>query len=414
MNFISLASVRYQVDIHSRIVQELRRLNVKISFSGISTDLWYEGDASSCYIKNGAVLTELARPSGRRTSWWTTDSIQEEFYNSIKVIQKQVDSLISREVPEVLFIDDDTGPLEVLIINCFKKNKIPVVLFEHGYGFALGKTKSKPETRLFHFKDYLKQFFISLRNKESVIVQPFGQNGEDKVLCLSEWTKNVHEKYGVESQKLSVTGNPYYDILLEKRDKQRRYTPNMKILICSTGEKKFGRIEELSFFLALIKNICKQNKSYVFELRPKNNETFDFNDVLINELMQFDNFSIGDSTKPFYDIAGMYDAVISNRNSLIALECLILGIPALLYGKNSTHLDYSGKAITSLDEIYIASGLKTIELQNPDGYIEKYITDWNQNGQVLETIINNITHYFGPIDGCCGNRVAEEILGISE
>ena len=68
MNFVSIASTRFQVDIHFRVVNELRKSLGDVQFWGISPDLWYAGEATINYTRNSAKVEVLARPSGIKSS----------------------------------------------------------------------------------------------------------------------------------------------------------------------------------------------------------------------------------------------------------------------------------------------------------------------------------------------------------
>jgi hypothetical protein len=433
LELFSVASTNYVVSIYSEVQSALESCGVHVKHTGLATDLWYGGNAYPAYEKSSVDPVNVDRQKGAVSIWWHDSSIMTELENNLAKIQQQVLGLMQQHRHPVLLIADDQGPLEIFLMQVFRDCGVPIILFEHGYGFAASqfhKSASPPAgvvstittqiSRILAIPTKLARAINSLFTVQSskakyVLpkIHPFGQNGSDVMCCLSEWTRDVHFRSGSATQKMIVTGNPYWDKLVRAgyaRTKLTSHHRPIRVLIVSTGHGKFGAYSRFKEFMDAVEVLCKALFPEVeVSLRLKHGEDkalleqHHYTQMLRNLHVKLD-----DNRIPFDEALSEYDLTICDLQSLAVLESILSGVPVLTV-KYTT--EEKQGALTWLAQVY----------QEQIGVIS--LTDLRQARQIVvealnssyadslhDNLIRNTGHTLGAFDGMAGARVAQEIL----
>jgi hypothetical protein len=387
---VSVISNRYTWELHKPIIDELRARGLCGAHVAVCKDRWYRGDGAAAAAECADHIVVLPRPSLAETSWWNTDGIEVELIDALPEIERTVVELVLQKRPWLMILDDDSGSLEVSLIRLFKKHGVKVALVEHGWPREPGDTINGFFSGL---RTRLRSRLRSRRRQKSLPpVAPFGANGSDLNVCISEWTRGIYASLSPGSIYGCVSGNPYFDSLLKRRHRTPRSGSLTKVLVCTTGLQKFGQstdcFRELDHF-------ARANVGVSVDVRLKPGEQLP------------DSFKghirIASNVRPFYEIAASYDLVIAAPGSLIAIECIVLGVQVAIARSSVSRESPTWKHYC--EEVV---GIPTIELSAELPRFASLDVD-----ACFKRLQSLGVRYFGAVDGHCAARAASCISGLA-
>lgn len=443
LTIFSIASTRYVVEIYKAINLSFEKMGVSTKNLGLSTDLWYSGNSFQAYKESGFEVSLVPRSKNEEYSWWSSSNIQEELRNDWININLMIRDLIQRWKPNLFIIDDDQGILEASIIKIFKGFEVPVVLFEHGYGFALNQQAKKLESKKIRVK--LRKILSKLssltqlkpgRKSSSLeesqgfcVFEPFGKNGSDLICCLSGYTKSVLSSY-VEPQRIVEVGNPYFDkygsLDLDnkssnqiqcQRKNLRADNSKERILVISTGYGKFFNSSKFYYFMQQVLSLGKTlTSSYNLTLRLKPGESqsplwllSDFPSILEKLGIQLDDGSLSISEQ-LLD----YDLVIADPNTLVVLESILCNVPSAVLADPKLQLSHSIDLNNpvSLAEIYRFSlNILALEVDKSNLLDQvKLALSPEYLGSLRKNMAGKSSYFLGTFDGSASSRMTQVII----
>lgn len=419
LSLFSVASTHYVVGIYSEIQSALEASGVCVKHTGLATDLWFAGNAYTAYQESDICPVHIERQTGRATAWWHDLSTPNEFADNMNRIRSQVVNLIQLHRPDVFLIDEDQNPIVCFLIGVFKQYGVPVLMFEHGYGFALLRLRllASPIARM-KSKLYMGYLAISESRRRSISivpeVRPFGQNGSDMICCLSQWTRDAHLHTGLTPQKMIVTGNPYFDRHVHgvnMHTEKTRTGGRTRVLIVSTGHSKFGSLTEFEGFMDSVVLLCKTlalDLEVTLRLKPGEESTAweksHYKQVLVDLGVKLDDNSV-----PFYEAVAAHDVAICDPTTMAVLESILCRVPVISLGSVQTSDNESLWFATVYHKHLQVINLT--DLQQARQTITKSL-----DSAYIDNLCNNLQskagYSLGPFDGQAGVRVAQVILDL--
>lgn len=432
INIISLASDRHVVYSYHEAILSLQSRHISVDHIGLATDLWYAGSAYEEYTKLGYKVYHVPRPSLCTIPWWHAIEIRVELAKSLKAVQTLLAQVINLHTTTVFLIADDTGPLEVFIIQYLNMGKVPVVLLEHGYDFATQQDRKfyySIKTKIMDSYRRLKKkgstvfhdFFIPPIERKAVEdvdallpkVKPFGHNGDYLIGSFCQMSRHLLVKYGVKSTIIRDTGYPYFDRfvkLSQSIERQNSVAISIpKILVISTGFGIHGQKKRAetfyNFFLCVLEHL---NGKYDVYLRFKPGEQVSafLNPDLLKRL-EGAKIHFDDNSKPSIETIQSYDLVMGEA-SMMLFEAIICHKSAVLFSYDySLENKYRITHSTILKE-----NLGVLNLNIPEKAeetIRKALSaEYKEN--IFSRLKENEFYLFNGLDGKAGNRVGEIIL----
>ena len=433
---LSTASNGHVVESYHEAVMALQAEGFDVQHVGLSSNLWYPGEASETYQNFKYAWHNIPRPSGRTSFWWHTEDAEREFVQAMPVIATFVQARLSEHAPKVFLIADDTGPLEVFLIRLCHGQQIPVILIEHGYGFAFGNKnnfliRKRLYRRLVAFSRKAlhrtrQRLTSQSKHEESGCrtnglpeVKPFGLNGHTIVCTYSQLTENILKSYGVPPQSIRSTGYPYFDKFIRMRHHQtyRKRQPDAsrkKILVFSGGygifKRQLDHVQKFYQFLILLYQQLSQREFEVtVRLKPGEDPLTFLQPDILAQFQQL-NICYDDNTAMFCAKAHHYDLVIGDVSTL-HFESILLGVPSLLFEQMVGHRQQKFNVISILTETL---GVLTIDEQasNINRIIRQALSP-----SYIETLVKNLDKHqktlFHTLDGKAGYRVGQVIKEVA-
>ena len=428
----STASNRHVVDSYHAALESLKSENVMVKHIGLAHDLWH-GDAGNAYRSYGYRVCNLPRISGVMTPWWHTEDVRQELRESLPSISDFVVRLIDEHAPDVFLLADDTGPLEVFLIQTFNERNIPVVLLEHGYGFALlqelklaeqikrsakralsslrsrVRLRSRIKLWLSSERKAISGSISSLSGRALPEVKPFGHNGDYLICSLSELTKRILVRHGVSAKIIRDTGYPYFDKIVRIRESRAKtWNKSRRILVVSTGRGIFRRVELTEKFYNFVTDMCcvLQN-DYQISLRLKPGEELSsfLNPGLLEKLEAL-NIEYDDNARPSYEAIQNYSLVMGEA-STVPLESIILNIPTVLF----RYVDPPrNRPYTLLSVLENTLGVLAIEDPREARCVVEQALSEQYIKKVSSRLKENERYLFHHLDGKAGYRVGQVIM----
>jgi len=258
---------------------------------------------------------------------------------------------------------------EVLAIS--KQNNIPVVQLQH----AMYPTSEiwKPFGRFLLLFNYL---------SESDIQAVWGKSTENHARSLG-FNKN-----------LIITGSPRHDKFFLKQNKPK-INKHKKILLATTTisdyDTNYSTIDYYVKYDSFVKEVCDSIKSIKdIELIVKPHPASDFLNNMLDLIHEIDPQIKISHTQNLIDLISDCDLVITFNNSTIALESVILGVPAITLQVEEWATD-----IAIVNEGAILAITEQSEIR--DGIL-KVLNDANFRSKMLENarkFVDNYMYYQG-------------------
>ena len=434
IRILSLASAYHVVVAYSEICNSLERKGYNVHHLGIDTDHWYGGNSKKSYQEFKYSVKSLPRPSKKNTPWWQTPDILLEANGSLEDIFAFMEEIVTTFKPNCFLIADDSGQLELFLMQLINQKKVKIVLIEHGLGNAfnhssnllvgekiktlLHKSYNLLKNKLLNQKKIRKSIDSSKATKNKLpMVKVFGTNLDTPVCAYSSLTyENLRNNHKIASERLFLTGYPYFDGLIRMRDSLSRTDSLMhqnnnrpKILFVSTGYGRFGDFVRANiYYSCLAKMIRRLSNQFDVYLRLKPGEILtSFLENKILEEFSSLKFTFDDNAIPFTSCVLNYDLVIGESSTTL-VESIALWIPVILINFNMknkkrykiTYEDILSdilkvKTINCDDDI-----LKAVNVALSQKYISSLQNSFVKNQDIL----------FYKIDGLSGERIANVVL----
>lgn len=437
LTLFSVASTHYVVSIYDEVQSSLEARGVRVEHIGLATDQWYAGNAYLTYQRSHVIPYYVDRQKGATSVWWHDKNIKTELQNNLGNIRHQMLCLIQQYKPHVFMIDDDEGPLEVFLMHIFRECRVPILLFEHGYGFAIAqlqKLTSSPtavarsSTAGAQSKSSLPRKLAQALRAKFVAplpeistslpkVLPFGHNGSDMICCLSEFTRDVHLRSGISPSELCVTGNPYLDKLVRNHHTPARRTSDDRpksVLIVSTGYGKFGFTSEYEAFMETVVSLCQELRpTFEVSLRLKQGEdTAVWERYDYSRSLQDLGVELDDNRILFHKSLARYDLTICDPESLAILECILSGVPVTKIMRSSASLQSAESWLVQIYDEQI--GVTTLaDLERTKQTIEDAL-DPNYINCLRKNLMTNAGYNLGVFDGNAGTKVAQVLVDLAQ
>jgi len=465
IRILSLAAAYHVVVAYSEICNSLERKGYDVHHLGIDTDHWYGGNSKKSYQEFKYSVKSLPRPSKKNTPWWQTPDILLEANGSLEDIFAFMEEIVTTFKPNCFLIADDCGQLEVFLMQLINQKKVKIVLIEHGFGNAFNHSSNllmgdKIKTLLYKSYNLLKNKLLnpkkirksidsskatedivnliesetlfgagSLGGKDSSclnltlinyklpMVKVFGTNLDTPVCAYSLLTyENLRNNHKIASERLFLTGYPYFDGLIRMRDSLsgtksliRQNNNRPKILFVSTGHGLFGDFVRANiYYSCLAKMIIRVSNQFDVYLRLKPNEIL--TSFLENKILEEFNslkFTFDDNTIPFTSCVLNYDLVIGESSTTL-VESIALWIPVILI-----NLNMKNKKRYKITYEDILSDILKVKTINCDDDILKAVNvalSQKYISSLQNSFVKNQDILFYKIDGLSGERIANVIL----
>jgi hypothetical protein len=440
IRLLSIASAFHVVSAYHGICESLKTKGYDVYHLGIDTDNWYARNARQSYQGFGYNVISLPRPSKEIAPWWQTSNISLEANDALDEISQCINKISTEFKPNCFLIADDSGPLEVFLMQLLDSKQVKIVLIEHGLGNvfnhhsnllvdkslknAVHKIHGGLKRLLFKLKKTIFSANSSdeknskhakherLHQNRLPAVKPFGTNLNCCVCAYSKLTYDLlHKSHKIPSERLFLTGYPYFDQLFRTREllSQNKSLTNKtkekaKILFVSTGYGMFGNYNRANEYYKCLVNMIRQiDKQFDIFIRLKPGEKWSF--FLANEILEelsILKFSVDDNTIPFQKSVLNYDLVIGEASTTL-LESIALWIPVILI-----KYDINSKKRYKLSWEDIFSELLKVRVltcyDNIAVEINKSLLQEN-NDSVQDNFIKNQDVLFYKIDALSSERI---------
>jgi len=434
IRILSLAAAYHVVVAYSEICNSLERKGYGVHHLGIDTDYWYGGNSKKSYQEFKYSVRSLPRPSEKNTPWWQTPDILLEANDSLEDISAFIEEIITTFNPNCFLIADDYGQLEVFLMQLINQKKVKIVLIEHGFGNAFNHSSNllmvdKIKTLLYKSYNLLKNKLLNPKKiRKSIdsskatkdklpIVKVFGTNLDTPVCAYSSLTyNNLRNNHKIASERLFLTGYPYFDGLIRMRDSlsrtkslMRQNNSRPKILFVSTGHGLFGDFVRAniyySYLAKMIRTVSNQFDVYL-RLKPGEILTSFLENKILEEFNSL-KFTFDDNTVPFTSCVLNYDLVIGESSTTL-VESIALWIPVIL-------IDFNMKNKKRYKITYedILSNILKVKTINCDDDILKAVNvalSQKYISSLQNSFVKNQDILFYKIDGLSGERIANVIL----
>lgn len=265
---------------------------------------------------------------------------------------------------------------------------------------------------------YVPYYISGMYKNEYRIIEKIllpGSQNSDIVICQSEIQKEIYKKYGVDSEKYIVLGNPKFDVLVNyiKNNKnedirKRMGLKNRKTILLNTSITYFlKKIKWISVYKNFFDKCSIKDINIIWRphplleatvksMRPELYEEFvDF----CNEISKLENVYIDKLGTPVESMA-VADGLISDYSSLI-YQFYVTGKP--IYSVDGA-IKYRDEGILIFDyyDVYLKSqGMKI------DEFVDMIIKG-NDEKKHIRDEMNKKYEYL--TDGCVGWRIYNEVL----
>lgn len=256
LRIVSIADTTYVAQAYLETVKSAEALGFAVSHLGVANDLWYSGGAEAAYAAGHCQVLLSPRPSGNSTPWWHAADIRSEAAAALPAIARFYQRIIREFRPHVCLIADDQGTLEVFTIRTMNDNHVPVLLLEHGFGFAFARRLPHLAQARAGARRLRAAAASRWRARRAVMqedrqlcqlpeVRPFGRNGVCTICAYSGFTAKELVRRGVPRRAIRHTGFPYYDQVVRLRDQSPPCLPGKslgreRLLLLSSGNTRFG------------------------------------------------------------------------------------------------------------------------------------------------------------------------------
>lgn len=422
ITIFTLTSARHEVDAYHHVIEALKKRIYIRAHMGISTDLWYSGNSLGAYLKYSYEGEHLPRPSGQTTSWWYSPNILQEFRESMPSLKQFILNLIDSKKPGVFLIDDDTWILEVFIIQLFNERKIPVVLLEHGPGFAYS-LEVKGEILSHTIRQSMGNLLSNLKYKIMTAcmgpqlprVRSFGLNGKYLICTYSKKTREILTKHGVNPNIIRDTGFPAFDSIIKSKPfltENHKQRTRRRVLIISSGRGRFGDKDyAVTYYKFIVKlyAILKCRYDCYLRLKPGEDLAEFLNKNVLNDLL-----SCGiefDDNKVLSEVAiPEYDLIIGEPSNLL-YEAILLERPVILIDS-----DHTSKICSPTWHFLYLIGMLTIDDRLTAYEIKEFVESAVRPDYLIGLTAKfreNADYYFNNcIDGRAGERIADVVMEI--
>lgn len=245
-----------------------------------------------------------------------------------------------------ILVWSENGFNEQIVIGLAKKKKIPVIMLQHGLYY------DSPEALEFN------QFAGVLPTTTDIIA------------CWGENFKKSLERWGYDSEKIKVIGNPAYDDVFSKK-----LTSNnkKKFVILATSSPTKNIVSDLSIetrthYINCITKICKiltsLNKNLVVKLHPFSEE-LDVTNIIKTINPKVPLIKKGN----IFKLLKLSEFIIVIDISTVIIEAQILEKPVISFSvKNYNRCN---------SEVFISNSVIKTDLNNFETTLHKFLTDPN-------------------------------------
>lgn len=321
---------------------EIKINQIKITIKEKLNDLLHNAFFNSFFSFNGISFWEALKP----------------FFEE-KLIQKMAESILEIEAGKKLFekykissilILSEIGPNEQIMMHLARKNKIPIILMQHGVPY---ETKEAIE------RNNLIGFF---------------PNFSDYMITWGNVTKEYVENFGIDSSKIQPLGNPVYDDLFNKKT----LVHGDEILLATSPPMKDivydNLVETNKKYRDAIENICKittkLNQKLIIKLHPS---LVDFEiEAMANKINSKIKVIKSGSIFPLIERCNL---IVTFDLSTTILEAQILKKPAI-----SIKLKNYGFGIS---EVFKTNSCINISIDEFEKTLEKILTNSNYRNEVI-------------------------------
>jgi len=230
--------------------------------------------------------------------WRYTKNMLEFFFLSrfpdLAFLADMAEEAINREAPSLVILWDDIGPFGKTIAMVCKKKKIPCLTAQHGIFGGMPVIKSC----------------------------------SDKVAVYGDYARSVFIKNGTPEEKIIITGNIKFDLLLRKKfDKKRVFEKlgvpeNRKLIVLATTS---GSTNERIFRMALSAAKKMKGARIVAKLHPAERDISGY--IRIMKEMNFEIPLVKDFD--LYELLNACDLLLT-VHSTVGMEAAVMGKPMIL------------------------------------------------------------------------------------
>lgn len=412
MRLLSFTSSKWVVNVFENVAKELVQQNVTVSHYGLDTDNWYGGNARPSFESTCHVTGSIPRVEGTRP-WWHEPQIDRQYRDSYPQIEIFLDKIYRDYQPTCILCADDTGPLEVQVLKKFYRYRVPIVLWEHGFGFAFAKLSSN-NRRASIVSIAINRVFQSLRPSSwrncPSIARGFGENVPCEIACLGTGTREIHRSYGIPTSRLHVVGSPYFDSFIAEEPKDVRQdasSDNSSVLITSTGHGLFGHLQMAETFYTFGIDVTKKlqgHLSVLFRCKPGEDPSIFLTPETWERAKNILNFT---DNQESIRVAILSAKLLVCEPSSAVLEAVMLQRPVVI-------LETKERKPTRFDEMLIHElGVMTVrsaaQLADclPILLGSDYLSTLQTNLQIVAD------HWLGGLDGMSASRIATLISRVS-
>lgn len=335
-----------------------------------------------------------------------------------KDFSRKINYIVKLHKPDI-FLTDNERINSVFLMNYFQSSGIPCVLVEHGY---LSKPPFIYQTPLGRFlKQRLDRKNLqrakkmnNMKEKAKLLMKnPPGIKGDYLISAMGELNKRNYFKYGVDKKRIIVTGFPYFDRVVEQRNKhmarkleKRKQQKNILIISSGlgmlTGKKEDA--EQFSRFVITIVNLIGHDFKIALRFKPGEN-IFSMLSPEVTSAYRSKKIQLNDTDKKSYKAVAMQDLVIGDA-SFVLFESIIMGKPVLIFRYSKDRSENRGT------DYFFRQKLGCLIIENPQ-QIKRYLGKVF-SGTYRRLLANNLKKnemdLFGKLDGHSGKKVADVIL----
>lgn len=350
LRIVSIADTTYVAQAYLETVKSAEALGFVVSHLGVANDLWYSGGAEAAYAAGHCQVLLSPRPSGNSTPWWQAADIRSEAAAALPAIARFYQRIIREFRPHVCLIADDQGTLEVFTIRTMNDNHVPVLLLEHGFGYAFAPRPPRLAQARLGARRLRAAAAGRWRGRRAVVpegrqlpqlpeVRPFGRNGVCTIGAYSGFTAKELVRRGVVPRRaVRQTGFPYYDQVVRLRDQsppciRGKSLGQDRLLLVSSGNTRFGWPENaLRDWHRDLEIAQIAAASYDVTVRLHPGETLESLPEDIRSKLLASSASIDFAEEPVRLVLRDYSLVVGEPSS-VHQEAAILGIPSIVVAR---------------------------------------------------------------------------------
>ena len=205
----------------TKVISELISLDINLRCIIISLESYYLQVNNTLLEQSGLPYCILQRDNATK-SYWECSAFRKIL--EIHKARIEIDKLIDKHQPSLVVVGNDVGIIEKLILAAAKEHDIPSLLVQDG---ILRYTKQKPQ----HYSSILRNVFWDFLGLSKNTT--YGLGDASRVAVMGEYTRELLKYEGADMQKVTITGQPRFDDLIQIRDMSKN--SDLAQMITGTG-----------------------------------------------------------------------------------------------------------------------------------------------------------------------------------